>query len=92
MTQLGSNCADQNLCCLTVSGYLDSFEESRAQEQEKMTHIQENIVSLLELSSRVRKGKKGDKKIGGGLGKYALCVCLCVEHDATKSCGYNISQ
>uniref|UniRef100_A0A8C3AA65 Intraflagellar transport 74 n=1 Tax=Cyclopterus lumpus TaxID=8103 RepID=A0A8C3AA65_CYCLU len=34
------------------TGYLESFEESRAQEQDKMTLSQENIVSLLEHCSR----------------------------------------
>uniref|UniRef100_A0A8C4DPL3 Intraflagellar transport 74 n=1 Tax=Dicentrarchus labrax TaxID=13489 RepID=A0A8C4DPL3_DICLA len=33
-------------------GYLESFEETRAQEQEKMSQSQENIVSLLEHCSR----------------------------------------
>uniref|UniRef100_A0A4W6BVS9 Intraflagellar transport 74 n=1 Tax=Lates calcarifer TaxID=8187 RepID=A0A4W6BVS9_LATCA len=32
--------------------FLESFEESRAQEQEKMTQSQENIISLLEHCSR----------------------------------------
>uniref|UniRef100_A0A3B4X7L6 Intraflagellar transport 74 n=1 Tax=Seriola lalandi dorsalis TaxID=1841481 RepID=A0A3B4X7L6_SERLL len=35
-----------------AQGFLESFEESRAQEQEKMTQSQENIVSLLEHCSR----------------------------------------
>ncbi|XP_035523374.1 intraflagellar transport protein 74 homolog isoform X2 [Morone saxatilis] len=35
-----------------AQGYLESFEESRAQEQEKMSQSQENIVSLLEHCSR----------------------------------------
>ena len=39
-----------------VAGYLESFEESRTQEQEKTTQSQENVVSLLEHCSRVRRG------------------------------------
>ncbi|CAJ1081947.1 intraflagellar transport protein 74 homolog [Xyrichtys novacula] len=35
-----------------IDRYLGSFEDSRAQEQEKMTQCQENIVSLLEHCSR----------------------------------------
>uniref|UniRef100_A0A8C3AAS6 Intraflagellar transport 74 n=1 Tax=Cyclopterus lumpus TaxID=8103 RepID=A0A8C3AAS6_CYCLU len=35
-----------------IDRYLESFEESRAQEQDKMTLSQENIVSLLEHCSR----------------------------------------
>lgn len=41
-----------------VSGYLESFEESRAQEQEKMSRSRENVVSLLEHCSRVRRGRR----------------------------------
>lgn len=53
--------------CLLVLGYLESFEESRAQEQDKMTQSQENIVSLLEHCSRVRrKGGAGERKEGRG--------------------------
>uniref|UniRef100_A0A8C4DK59 Intraflagellar transport protein 74 homolog n=1 Tax=Dicentrarchus labrax TaxID=13489 RepID=A0A8C4DK59_DICLA len=35
-----------------IDRYLESFEETRAQEQEKMSQSQENIVSLLEHCSR----------------------------------------
>ncbi|KAM9337753.1 intraflagellar transport protein 74 homolog [Symphorus nematophorus] len=35
-----------------IDRYLESFEESRAQEQNKMTQSQENIVALLEHCSR----------------------------------------
>uniref|UniRef100_A0A3Q1CU60 Intraflagellar transport 74 homolog n=1 Tax=Amphiprion ocellaris TaxID=80972 RepID=A0A3Q1CU60_AMPOC len=35
-----------------TAGFLESFEESRAQEQERMSQSQENIVSLLEHCSR----------------------------------------
>uniref|UniRef100_A0A665VM23 Intraflagellar transport 74 n=1 Tax=Echeneis naucrates TaxID=173247 RepID=A0A665VM23_ECHNA len=35
-----------------AQGFLETFEESRAQEQEKMTVCQENIISLLEHCSR----------------------------------------
>ncbi|KAI3355032.1 hypothetical protein L3Q82_017859, partial [Scortum barcoo] len=35
-----------------IDRYLESFEESRAQEQEKLSQSQENIVSLLEHCSR----------------------------------------
>ncbi|XP_061778153.1 intraflagellar transport protein 74 homolog [Nerophis ophidion] len=35
-----------------IDGFLHSFEELRGQEQNKMTHSQENIVSLLEHCSR----------------------------------------
>ncbi|XP_074550125.1 intraflagellar transport protein 74 homolog [Halichoeres trimaculatus] len=35
-----------------IDRYLGSFEDTRAQEQEKMTQCQENIVSLLEHCSR----------------------------------------
>uniref|UniRef100_A0AAQ5ZPW3 IF rod domain-containing protein n=1 Tax=Amphiprion ocellaris TaxID=80972 RepID=A0AAQ5ZPW3_AMPOC len=37
---------------LTDQWFLESFEESRAQEQERMSQSQENIVSLLEHCSR----------------------------------------
>lgn len=50
-----------------VSGFLESFEDLRAQEQDKMTQSQENIVSLLEHCSRVRKRVQvgnGDRKEG----------------------------
>lgn len=39
---------------LSLSGYLESFEELRSQEQDKMSESQENVVSLLEHCSRVR--------------------------------------
>lgn len=40
------------------SGFLSSFEKSRVQEQEAMTHTEENIISLLELCSRVRRNRR----------------------------------
>lgn len=40
------------------SGFLSSFEKSKVQEQEEMTHTEENIISLLELCSRVRMNKR----------------------------------
>lgn len=40
------------------SGFLWSFENSRVQEQEAMTQTEENIISLLELCSRVRRNGK----------------------------------
>uniref|UniRef100_A0A673AJB1 Intraflagellar transport 74 n=1 Tax=Sphaeramia orbicularis TaxID=375764 RepID=A0A673AJB1_9TELE len=41
-----------NGVCLFISGFLESFEEVKAQELQKMTQSQENIVSLLEHCSR----------------------------------------
>lgn len=47
---------DQNIFWYHLfSGFLWSFENSRVQEQEAMTHTEENIISLLELCSRVRR-------------------------------------
>lgn len=40
------------------SEFLWSFEKSRVQEQEAMTHTEENIISLLELCSRVRRNRR----------------------------------
>ncbi|KAI4806756.1 hypothetical protein KUCAC02_017555 [Chaenocephalus aceratus] len=39
-----------------AQGYMESFEEVRAQEQDKMTQSQENIVSILEHCSRQGDG------------------------------------
>lgn len=47
-----------------VPGYLESFEDLRSQEQDKMNQSQENIVSLLEHCSRVRRRSR--KEEGGG--------------------------
>lgn len=55
----------QQLVPSFVSGFLESFEELRAQEKEKMTQCQENIVSLLEHCSRVRsRGRAADRREG----------------------------
>lgn len=53
------------LFTLCVPGYLESFEELRSQEQDKMSQSQENIVSLLEHCSRVRR-RRSRKEEGGG--------------------------
>lgn len=43
-----------DITSVLFSGFLESFEESRAQEEERLKQGQENIVSLLEHCSRVR--------------------------------------
>ncbi len=60
-------CSQQELVPSFVSGYLESFDDSRAQEQEKMTQSQENIISLLEHCSRVRRQGRGENGKGGGV-------------------------
>ncbi|PWA22480.1 hypothetical protein CCH79_00015408 [Gambusia affinis] len=46
---------NQEIASMERQWFLDSFEESRAEEQKKLTRSQEDIVSLLEHCSRVRK-------------------------------------
>lgn len=45
-------------CFCFFLGFLWSFEKSKVQEQEVMTHTEENIISLLELCSRVRRNRR----------------------------------
>lgn len=65
------------------SGFLSSFEKSRLQEQEAMAQAEENIVSLLELCSRVRRNRRRRKRRRGESNSV-----LCLEHDATASRGH----
>ena len=49
-----------NVCCVD---FLDSFEETKASEQEQLRTLESNIVTTLEHISEVREH----------------CVCVCVE-------------
>lgn len=63
---------------LCLSGYLESFEELRSQEQDRMTASQENNVSLLELCSRVsvRVRPLTSSAPSNTVHAYKLCVCV----------------
>lgn len=69
------------------SGFLLSFEKSRGEEQEQMSHTEENIVSLLDLCSRVRA-----ERATGLSGTCAPTRLVCLEHDAAASRGYGDRQ
>lgn len=79
--------SDDRLFFPPFPGFLCSFETSRVQEQDALSHTEENIISLLELCSRVSR----NRRTGSGALKLTVNI-WCLEHDATTSRGYRDRQ